>query len=157
MYNRRKFIKLTAAGASASLVTSNLLAQANFIEGQSTLPVVISTWNFGIAANQAAWKVLAQGGRALDAVEAGVKIPEADLSNHTVGRAGYPDRDGRVTLDACIMDEHGNCGAVAAMEHSPPYFGSTHGNGKNAACNAGGRWRYTVCHRTRLEERKAAY
>jgi len=116
-YNRRKFIKLTAAGASASLVTSNILAKASMVTGQSTLPVVISTWNFGIAANQEAWKILSKGGRALDAVEAGVKIPEADLSNHTVGRAGYPDRDGRVTLDACIMDENGNCGAVAAMEY----------------------------------------
>jgi len=117
MYNRRKFIKLTAVGASASMVAGNVLAQTNTITGQSTLPVVISTWNFGIAANQEAWKILSKGGRALDAVEAGVKIPEADLTNHTVGRAGYPDRDGHVTLDACIMDEHGNCGAVAAMEY----------------------------------------
>jgi N4-(beta-N-acetylglucosaminyl)-L-asparaginase len=39
------------------------------------------------------------------------------LKNHSVGRAGYPDRDGHVTLDACIMDEFGNCGAVAAMEY----------------------------------------
>ncbi|MDQ3535732.1 MAG: N(4)-(beta-N-acetylglucosaminyl)-L-asparaginase, partial [Bacteroidota bacterium] len=30
---------------------------------------------------------------------------------------GHPDRDGRVTLDACIMDENGNCGAVAFLEH----------------------------------------
>jgi N4-(beta-N-acetylglucosaminyl)-L-asparaginase len=50
-------------------------------------------------------------------VEAGVKIPEADMSNHTVGRAGYPDRDGHVSLDACIMDEFGNCGSVAAIEN----------------------------------------
>jgi N4-(beta-N-acetylglucosaminyl)-L-asparaginase len=117
MYNRRKFIKLTAAGASASLVANNLLAQTIPNNSQSGLPIVISTWNFGIPANQEAWKILSKGGRALDAVEAGVKIPEADMTNHTVGRAGYPDRDGRVTLDACIMDENGNCGAVAAMEH----------------------------------------
>jgi N4-(beta-N-acetylglucosaminyl)-L-asparaginase len=50
-------------------------------------------------------------------VEQGVRVPEADLRNHSVGRAGYPDRDGKVTLDASIMDEHGNCGAVAAIEH----------------------------------------
>ena len=50
-------------------------------------------------------------------MEAGVKIPEADPNNHTVGAAGYPDRDGHVSLDACIMDEKGNCGAVAAMEY----------------------------------------
>jgi N4-(beta-N-acetylglucosaminyl)-L-asparaginase len=61
--------------------------------------------------------VLDEQGRALDAVEAGARVPEADLRNHSVGRAGYPDRDGRVTLDASIMDERGNCGAVAALEH----------------------------------------
>jgi len=78
---------------------------------------VVSTWDFGIAANKAAWVVLSAGGRSLDAVEAGARIPEADLKNHSVGRAGYPDRDGHVSLDASIMDEFGNCGAVAALEH----------------------------------------
>jgi len=78
---------------------------------------VVSTWDFGIAANKAAWAVLSAGGRSLDAVEAGARIPEADLKNHSVGRAGYPDRDGHVSLDASIMDEFGNCGAVAALEH----------------------------------------
>jgi N4-(beta-N-acetylglucosaminyl)-L-asparaginase len=81
-----------------------------------SLPLVVSTWDFGVAANQAAWAVLSAGGRSIDAVEAGARIPEADLKNHSVGRAGYPDRDGHVTLDASIMDELGNCGAVAAME-----------------------------------------
>jgi N4-(beta-N-acetylglucosaminyl)-L-asparaginase len=80
-------------------------------------PLVVSTWDFGIAANKAAWAVLSAGGRSVDAVEAGARIPEADLKNHTVGRAGYPDRDGHVTLDASIMDEFGNCGAVAALEY----------------------------------------
>jgi N4-(beta-N-acetylglucosaminyl)-L-asparaginase len=82
----------------------------------SSLPLVVSTWDFGVAANRAAWTVLSAGGRSLDAVEAGARVPEADLKNHSVGRAGYPDRDGHVTLDASIMDEFGNCGAVAAME-----------------------------------------
>jgi len=78
---------------------------------------VVSTWDFGVPANQAAWTVLGAGGRALDAVEAGAKVPEADLKNHSVGRAGYPDRDGHVSLDASIMDGDGRCGAVAALEH----------------------------------------
>jgi N4-(beta-N-acetylglucosaminyl)-L-asparaginase len=77
---------------------------------------VCSTWDFGVPANKAAWAVLGGGGAPLDAVEAGVMIPEADLNNHSVGRAGYPDRDGRVTLDASIMDGDGRCGAVAALE-----------------------------------------
>ncbi len=80
-------------------------------------PIVISTWEFGKVANAEAWKTLGSGGRALDAVEAGVKIPEADPNNHSVGYGGLPDRDGRVTLDACIMDEKGNCGSVMCLEH----------------------------------------
>lgn len=79
-------------------------------------PVVISTWRHGLAANAAAWKILAGGGRALDAVEAGVRESEADPRVTSVGYGGLPDRDGVVTLDACIMDERGNCGAVAALE-----------------------------------------
>ena len=47
------------------------------------------------------------GGRALDAVEAGAKIPEGDPKETSVGLGGLPDRDGHVTLDACIMDENG--------------------------------------------------
>jgi len=79
--------------------------------------VVISTWDFGQAANAEAWKVLGTGGRALDAVEKGVMVPEADPNNQSVGLGGRPDRDGRVTLDACIMDEHYRCGSVACLEH----------------------------------------
>lgn len=79
--------------------------------------MVISTWDFGQVANLEAWKTLIAGGRALDAVEAGVKIPEADASNHSVGYGGLPDRDGHVTLDACIMDEFYNCGSVMCLEH----------------------------------------
>ncbi len=118
MFNRRKFIKLSAATTSlAALSGKSLAAPLLSSETAAGQPIVISTWNFGIQANQAAWQVLNQGGRALDAVEAGVRIPEADMKNHTVGRAGYPDRDGHVSLDACIMDESGNCGSVAAIEH----------------------------------------
>jgi N4-(beta-N-acetylglucosaminyl)-L-asparaginase len=116
MYNRRKFIQLTAAGASLAALSRSAVAKSLTFAQPATIPLVISTWDFGVAANKEAWKTLEKGGRALDAVEAGVKIPEADMNNHTVGRAGYPDRDGHVTLDACIMDEFGNCGSVAAIE-----------------------------------------
>ena len=79
-------------------------------------PVVISTWNHGMAANLAAWEVLKDGGRALDAAEAGVRICEADPAVTSVGYGGRPDRDGHVTLDACCMDEHGNAGSVAFLQ-----------------------------------------
>lgn len=79
-------------------------------------PVVVSTWDFGKAANAAAWGVLAGNGSAVDAVEAGARVPEADPTNQSVGYGGRPDRDGHVTLDACIMDAKGRCGSVAALE-----------------------------------------
>ncbi|WP_207532390.1 N(4)-(beta-N-acetylglucosaminyl)-L-asparaginase [Desertivirga arenae] len=113
MYSRRKFIKVSTLAASTLAIP---VKAADILTNEKRYPVVISTWDFGIPANKEAWRILSKGGRALDAVEAGVRIPEADLNNHSVGRAGYPDRDGIVTLDACIMDEFGNCGSVAALE-----------------------------------------
>jgi len=120
MVNRRKFIQKGIIGTATLAVGAPTIQLENqTFRGLSSVnkPIVISTWDFGIAANQAAWEILKHGGRALDAVEAGVKVPEADLKNTTVGKGGYPDRDGHVSLDACIMDERGNCGAVLAMEH----------------------------------------
>jgi N4-(beta-N-acetylglucosaminyl)-L-asparaginase len=85
-------------------------------DGKIRKPIVLSTWNFGLKANEAAWEVLKKGGRALDAVEAGVKIPEGDPTERSVGYGGRPDRDGRVTLDSCIMDEMSNIGSVGCLE-----------------------------------------
>ncbi len=79
-------------------------------------PVALTTWPHGIDANAAAWQILSEGGRALDAVEAGVRVCEDDPELTTVGLGGFPDRAGRVTLDACIMDEAGRCGSVACIE-----------------------------------------
>jgi N4-(beta-N-acetylglucosaminyl)-L-asparaginase len=109
---RRHFLKLSALSAATFSSAGNALAEAPVIK-----PIVLSTWNFGLAANVEAWKVLSKGGRALDAVEAGAKVPEADPTETSVGYGGLPDRDGHVTLDACIMDENGNCGSVAFLEH----------------------------------------
>lgn len=82
----------------------------------TTKPVVIATWEHGLAANAAAWEILEKGGIALDAVEAGVRVTEADPNGRSVGLGGRPDRDGVVTLDACIMNSKGDCGSVAALE-----------------------------------------
>ncbi|WP_316839527.1 N(4)-(beta-N-acetylglucosaminyl)-L-asparaginase [Pedobacter gandavensis] len=118
MFNRRKFIKASALSASLLAIDRNsAAAMIPSLSNEPVKPIVISTWDFGIAANQAAWKVLSAGGRALDAVEQGVHVPEADPKNQSVGYGGLPDRDGHVTLDACIMDDLGNCGAVAGLEH----------------------------------------
>ena len=76
---------------------------------------MLSTWDEGLAANQGAWDILRRGGAALDAVEAGVRLTEAS-QNCCVGLGANPDREGIVTLDACIMDHQFNCGSVAALE-----------------------------------------
>lgn len=68
-------------------------------------------------ANARALEVLQAGGTALDAAEKGVMVVESDPKNRSVGLGGRPDREGRVTLDACIMDHLSNCGAVACLEH----------------------------------------
>lgn len=111
--SRRQFLKSTA------LLSAVPFTQA-FSKTKPTAgskPLVISTWDFGLQANEAAWQILKAGGRALDAVEAGARVPEGDPRERSVGLGGLPDREGRVTLDACIMDENGNCGSVAFLEH----------------------------------------
>ncbi len=108
---RREFLKLGAA--ASTLPTASAFAKIP----TATNPIVISTWNFGLQANEEAWKILAKGGKALDAVEAGARVPEGDPKETSVGLGGLPDRDGKVTLDACIMDDNGNIGSVAFLEH----------------------------------------
>jgi N4-(beta-N-acetylglucosaminyl)-L-asparaginase len=114
MANRRKFLTSSAAGL-ALLAAPTAHATAGPRPNVRGKALVISTWDDGIAANQAAWEVLKKGGAALDAAEAGVMVTESS-QNCCVGLGGNPDRDGIVTLDACIMDHRFNCGSVAALE-----------------------------------------
>jgi len=112
MTDRRSFLRTSAYALP-------VLALANSALGAVTAapaPRVVSTWDFGVGANRAAWSLLAGGGSALDAVEAGARWVESELCNSTVGHCGNPDRDGVLTLDASIMDGDGRCGAVAAIE-----------------------------------------
>ncbi|GGD70731.1 N(4)-(beta-N-acetylglucosaminyl)-L-asparaginase [Lacimicrobium alkaliphilum] len=111
MTSRRQFLKFSALSTAAGLLMPKL-ARAKSVNK----PIVVSTWEHGGPANVAAWKILARNGRALDAVEAGVRVPEADPAVRTVGYGGYPDASGKVTLDACIMDENMNCGSVAYLQ-----------------------------------------
>jgi len=119
MISRRKFI-LSSTVAGAGLLTGldgNVKDKSLPLIHSSNFPVVISTWQHGLAANEEAWKILKDRGRSLDAVENGVRVTEADPNITSVGYGGYPDRDGKVTLDACIMDENGNAGSVAFLQH----------------------------------------
>lgn len=120
---RRKFIKnsslgsagILGVGALSSCKNENLGPKTQALEASEIKPVVVCTWDFGNASAKA-WSVLEPGGTALDAVEAGVMIEEANPDNQTVGLGGRPDRDGYVTLDACIMDDKGGCGSVMGLE-----------------------------------------
>jgi L-asparaginase/N4-(beta-N-acetylglucosaminyl)-L-asparaginase len=82
----------------------------------SASPVMVSTWNHGLEANAAGFEALALGGSALDMVEAGAKKVEADPLGTSVGIGGMPDRDGYVTLDACVMDHLGRAGSVCFVQ-----------------------------------------
>ena len=124
---RKKFLKNSSA-ATAGFITAPLMASSKnknpsgepvtAENGESTAvrPITICTWNFHDATAKS-WEVLQSGGSALDAVEQGVMIEEANADNQTVGMGGRPDRDGNVTLDACIMDKDSNCGAVLCMQN----------------------------------------
>ena len=99
------------------LTAAPVAAFATSVMAQDAAPaVMVSTWDFGAAANAAGWAARQAGGTALDMVEAGGRVAEADESNSSVGLGGMPDRDGHVTLDACVMTWAGDIGAVCALE-----------------------------------------
>jgi N4-(beta-N-acetylglucosaminyl)-L-asparaginase len=116
--HRRNFLKTTFAIASGiALKPFKAFSNTNLYSARIRKPIVLSTWRFGIEANNDAWEILSKEGSALDAVEKGVQRVEADPEERSVGYGGRPDRDGKVTLDACIMDEKANIGAVACLQH----------------------------------------
>ncbi len=116
MVSRRTFLaKSTLAVAGVGL--TKIGYSSSFFQNEGKFPIVISTWNHGLPANEAAWEILSTGGYSLDAVEAGVRVPEGDPKVITVGYGGIPDAEGKVTLDACIMDEKGRAGSVTYLQH----------------------------------------
>ncbi|WP_047419437.1 N(4)-(beta-N-acetylglucosaminyl)-L-asparaginase [Cellulophaga sp. Hel_I_12] len=123
MSNRRKFIKASLLGTVGATAlssfknTGELLGSATTPTSNNQLkPLIISTWNHGLPANEETWKNLKNGTSTIDAIEAGMRIPEADPKIRSVGYGGFPDREGKVTLDACIMDHHSDCGAVSFLQ-----------------------------------------
>ena len=118
MSNRRSFLKrITTASVGASLLPfSSFATPVKRSTSRYKKGLVISTWNHGIPANEAAWKIIKNGGTAVDAAEMGAREVEKDPTGQSVGIGGMPDRDGNVTLDACIMDSEGNAGSVAYIE-----------------------------------------
>lgn len=120
--NRRKFIKKSALSTLGIGVGVTALGKSlpevnlNIAKNTANYPLVIATWNVPNATAMA-WEVLQKGGSALDAVERGCNVEEEDPNNSSVGNGGLPDREGIVTLDACIMDDKGNYGSVVFMQN----------------------------------------
>jgi N4-(beta-N-acetylglucosaminyl)-L-asparaginase len=124
---RRKFIQNASLSSLGIVATTSVLA-CNDSTGKNetalntdtleavNLPIVIATWNVENATAKA-WEVLDAGGSALDAIEAGCNVEEANAKGQSVGLGGLPDRDGNVTLDACIMNKDGNYGAVVYLQN----------------------------------------
>ena len=122
---RRNFIKKASASSLGLIAASSLISCQeskkdkieNIIKSNNLIrPLVIATWKTDLAVETAA-KVLKQGGSALKAVEQGCRVEEANEKGQSVGKGGLPDRDGEVTLDACIMDHKGNYGAVLGVKN----------------------------------------
>ena len=77
---------------------------------------MLSTWNHGIVSNEEGWRQMQNGGNALDAVVEGTAVVESDPTGTSVGLGGRPDREGKVTLDACVMGPDGDAGGVCFLE-----------------------------------------
>ncbi len=122
---RRNFIK-NASLTGVGIAVGSTLSSCGEIKSEepkptaapekASLPIVIATWDVKRAVATAG-EALQNGEGILSALEKGCNIEEEDESNQTVGKGGRPDRDGNVTLDASIMDKHGNCGSVVYMQN----------------------------------------
>ena len=77
MTTRRGFLGGMAAASGAAALPA--------VAATPDPALIVSTWDFGAAANDAAFARMKAGGSLLDAVEAGAMVPEADPENHSVG------------------------------------------------------------------------
>lgn len=100
MFDRKQFLKTSLAGI-LPLGFGGFTSTKTY---SGKKPVVVSTWRTATNANQAAWEVLSKGGYALDAVEEGVKVEEANPDNNTVGYGGFSIRKG---FDAVVTNPDG--------------------------------------------------
>ena len=124
MTRRRTFLRQLGASALLLGFDPARLLQARSME-HTGRPVngdrfsgghMLSTWNHGIASNEEGWRQMQNGGNALDAVVEGTAVVESDPTGTSVGLGGRPDREGKVTLAACVMGPDGDAGGVCFLE-----------------------------------------
>ncbi len=116
--SRRNFFnKSVGLGAGAIFFKSLPLFGAQ--KGE-TMPMIITdhTNETGKQAMEVGWKILAEGGLAIDAVEKAANVIEVDPVDASVGYGGLPNEAGVVQLDSSIMDGRTyNAGSVACLEN----------------------------------------
>ena len=131
--DRRDFVKTSAAGVAAAAVPAGLAADAATgarplgapsLHLRRALPLCVSDVssiryrNGGPeTAIERAFRGITEGEDVLDAIVAGVNIPELDPAERGIGYGGLPNADGIVQLDSCLM--HGPrrwAGGVAGIE-----------------------------------------
>ncbi len=126
--SRREFVKTGAAAGLAAASTGSALASSptlpTIIVQKSVKPVVIASGNGNVYKNGGeetgvalAFRLITEGKDVLDALVAGVNLPELDPLDMGVGYGGLPNADGVVQLDSCCM--HGptkRAGGVAGIE-----------------------------------------
>ena len=118
---RRSFLGKTLIGSLATLIVPKALSASNKPNFSEVIknekgPISICTWNF-VKANAAAGKALESDLDALSSAIKAAEVEELNDKNTTVGYGGAPDREGNVTLDACVMDHKGDCGSVVAVQN----------------------------------------
>jgi len=132
---RRDFVKTTAAGAAAAAIPGQLTGATpppreagsrapEILRRAPTNPVLVADVssirykNGGTeTAIERAYRGITEGEDMLDAMVAGVNIPELDPEEMGIGYGGIPNADGVVQLDSCLM--HGPrkwAGGVAGIE-----------------------------------------
>ena len=105
---RKAFIDKSTLGISGLLISPYIFAKKsnhNSLNSISSNAFAIATWDVQRAVTTAG-KSLDNGANALEAAVSGAAVEEADILNSTVGKGGSPDREGTVSLDACVMDSN---------------------------------------------------
>ena len=114
---RRNLLKLFPAAAFIpALISSKSLYGCAPKNPEKKNSVFVSTWS-NCLANDAAADFASKGNNVIDSIVEGISYVESDLDDRSVGKGGRPDRDGDVTLDACMMDHEGEAGGVCFMQH----------------------------------------
>ena len=101
---------------SPSLKSKSIKKKAKVSSQQKKDFILLSTWNHGLPANEEGKNIFRKGGSPLDAIVAGCKITEGFNADRTVGLCGWPDREGKVTLDAAVMVDDSRAGSVSFVK-----------------------------------------